>query len=96
MAYFTIRVVLHDGASWDDYHQLARALAARNISDVIVSDDGVGYKMPPAEYQCQGDLTAEQVRQICAVAAQTTGKRHAILVTEAKTRSWSGLDPLSR
>lgn len=96
MARFTVRVVLHDGPTRDDYDQLALALAQRNITDVIFSDDGVGYKMPPAEYQCQGDLTAEQVRQVCAVAAQTTGKRHAILVTEAKTRSWSGLDVIGR
>lgn len=95
MARFTIRVELHD-ADRDDYEQLETALAERGITDIIVSDDGVRYKMPPAEYQCLGDLTAEQVRQMCANAAQTTGKRHAILVTEAKARSWSGLDPVRR
>lgn len=92
MARFTIRVVLHDNASRDDYEKLATALANRNITDVITADNGIRYKMPPAEYQCHGDLTATQVRDICVEAAKTTGKRHAVLVTESNSRSWIGLD----
>lgn len=92
MARFTIRVVLHDNASREEYEQLETALAARNIIDVITADDGTRYKMPPAEYQCQGEITASQVRDLCVAAAKTTGKRHAVLVTESKNRAWTGLD----
>lgn len=91
MAQFTIRVELH-GAEWDDYVQLASALAQRNITDVIANGEGVEYKMPPAEYQCQGDLTAAEVRDICVEAAKTTGKAHAILVTKSAGRAWVGLE----
>lgn len=91
MARFTIRVELHN-ATAKDYTTLATALAAKNITDVITADDGNKYKMPPAEYQCYGELTAVQVRDIAATAAQTTRKKHAILVTEATSRAWIGLD----
>lgn len=91
MAKFTIRVVLHDNATWDDYEQLSSALAAQNITDVITTAEGVKYKMPPAEYQCHGELTAVQVRDICIAAAKTTGKPHAVLVTKSTARAWSGL-----
>ncbi|RYE42634.1 MAG: hypothetical protein EOP24_31945 [Hyphomicrobiales bacterium] len=94
MARFTIRVVLHDNATWADYEQLESALAARNITDVITADDGRRFKMPPAEYQCHGDLTSVQVQQICVEAATTTGKRHAVLVTESNSRAWVGLAPV--
>lgn len=91
MARFTIRVVLHGNATWDDYEQLSSALAEKHITDVITNDDGVKYKMPPAEYQCHGELTAAQVRDICVTAATTTGKPHAVLVTQSAGRAWIGL-----
>lgn len=92
MANFTIRVVLHGNATWDDYEKLASELANRNIIDVITSSEGIKYKMPPAEYQCHGDLTASQVRDICVDAAKTTGKKHAVFVTESNSRAWIGLE----
>ncbi len=96
MAKFTIRVVLHDNATWDDYEQLSSALAARNITDVITTEEGVKYKMPPAEYQCHGTLTAADVRDICIAAATTTGKPHAVLVTQSAARAWIGLKKVDR
>lgn len=90
MAQFTIRVELH-GAEWDDYEQLASALAQKNITDVLTDDQGVKYKMPPAEYQYQGNCTAAELREICVAAAKTTGKAHAILVTKSAGRAWVGL-----
>ena len=92
MAQFTIRVVLHENATWSDYELLASELADRNVTDVITSSDGIKYKMPPAEYQCHGDLTAAQVRDICAEAARMTGKKHAVLVTKSSSRAWTGLE----
>lgn len=90
MAQFTIRVELHK-ASWDDYVQLATELAKKNITDVITAGDGTRYKMPPAEYQCHGELSSEQVHDIVDTCANMTGKAHAILVTQSAGRFWSGL-----
>lgn len=92
MARFTVRVVLHDKATWDDYEILSAALAKQNITDVLISDDGVKYKMPPAEYQCEGDITKADVLIHCKNAAESTGKKYSLLVTESNGRTWAGLD----
>ena len=91
MAHFTIRVVLHDNATWQDYTNLASNMAARGMTDVIVGNDGRHYKMPPAEYTHTGSATIEQVRTAAVEAATKTGKRHAVLVTQG-VRVWNGLE----
>lgn len=92
MADFTIRVVLHDNATWQDYQNLATYLAAIGVVDVIQADDGKRYKMPPAEYTCSGPEDGAVVRQAVQGAANRVGKRTSILVTQAAGRYWSGLD----
>jgi len=47
--------------------------------------------MPWAEYSGAAVLTSMQVLDIAQVAANTTGKKNSILVTEAKSRAWRGL-----
>lgn len=91
MVCFTIRVLLHGNATWFDYAQLSTKLAEHNIIDVITSNDGVKYKLPPAEYQCHSGLSATQARDICVAVAKTIGKSHAVLVTKSKERAWVGL-----
>ncbi len=90
MTMFTIRVELHD-ATWDDYTRLHAQLAARGITDVVVSDQGVKYKMSPAEYNYVGVRTIDDVQQQAEAAARAVGKRHAVFTSEAVTRRWSGL-----
>lgn len=92
MASFTIRMVLHDNATANDYQVLANSLAMRGITDVVVADSGTKWKMPPGEYQFIGDLTIKQVHGLCAESGVITGKRHGILITELGGRFWSGLD----
>lgn len=92
MARFTIRMVLHDYATANDYQVLENALAMRGITDVVAADNGTKWKMPPGEYQFIGDLTIEQVYGLCAESGTITNKRHGILITELGQRYWSGLD----
>lgn len=92
MANFTIRVVLHD-ASWPEYIQLAAALGIHGVVDVISSDNGLRWKLPPGEYHFTGVMTATQVLDMCKAAASLTGKRHAVFVAEAIELAWAGLDP---
>jgi hypothetical protein len=47
--------------------------------------------MPWAEYDGSGSLTSDQVRDIARVAADSTGKRNSVMVSEAVTRAWIGL-----
>ena len=91
MSLFTIRVELHD-ASWSDYNALAKQLAQQGVVDVIRGDDGRTYKLPPAEYNYEGNATAEQVRDAVRRVANVTGRQNAVFVSDAICRSWAGLE----
>jgi hypothetical protein len=92
MAEFTVRMVLHDNATWEDYKTLAANLAAQQILDTITGDSGGVYRLPGGEYQCFGDLTIEEVRTIAANSATPIGKRFAVFVTQSVGRAWQGLE----
>lgn len=94
MAKFTVRVELHD-AQWSDYDQLHAAMELKGFSRQITADDGKTYQMPWAEYTGSAQLSSPQVRDIAKAAADTTGKKSAVFVTEAVTRAWIGLPALS-
>ena len=93
MGRFTVRIELHN-ASWDDYEALYKHLAGYGITDVITSDQGFQYKMPPAEYNYEGDATRNQVLETCKQCAAKVVKSYAILVTEAVARTWHGLQKI--
>ncbi len=93
MASFTIRVELHD-ANWQHYVDMAKDLASKGITDEIAADNGTRYKMPPAEYNYDGNASIESVHNAAVASAQKTGRRHAVLVTEALRRRWVGLEQL--
>jgi hypothetical protein len=90
MARFTIRIELHD-ASWDDYEEMYGYLESQRIIDVITSDDGVKYKMPPAEYHYEGAATRAQVLDMAKASAAKVAKSYTVLVTESAGRTWHGL-----
>jgi hypothetical protein len=90
MANFTVRVELHQ-AQRSDYESLHAAMEQKGFSRVITGDDGRTYILPLAEYNGSGNLTSEQVRDIARTAANTTGKKNAVFVTEAVSRAWTGL-----
>jgi len=90
MAQFTVRVELHD-AQWTDYDTLHAAMERHGFSRLITADDGRTYQLPWAEYNASGNLTSMQVLGIAQNAANTTGRKNSVLVTEAKTRAWSSL-----
>lgn len=90
MAYFTIRVELH-GATSADYTQLHENLARLGVTDIIADDAGTRYKMPPGEYNFQGNATIAQVLAAAQNAASQTNRKSAVFVSEATKRSWEGL-----
>jgi hypothetical protein len=94
MAAFSVRVELHR-ASWDDYVTLATLLAAQGIFDTIRGNNGVLYKLPPAEYNFEGAATGEQVREAVALTASRVVSDYAVVVSQATTRFWIGLQPIS-
>jgi hypothetical protein len=95
MAQFTIRIELHQ-AQWSDYEHLHAALEQRGFSRQIISDEGKLYNLPWAEYNGSGNFTSTQIRDIARDAANSTGKSNAVLVSEAPTRAWVGLEEVRR
>ncbi len=93
MSSYTIRVELHD-ANWQQYVDMARDLATKGITDVIVADNGTSYKLPPAEYNYVGSASADDVLEAAKASAAETGRRYAVFVTEATRRTWIGLEVL--
>jgi hypothetical protein len=91
MAQFTIRVELHD-ANLDEYEILHEAMETNGFSRVIASSEGDLYHLPWAEYDRQGSLTKAQVLKSARAAAEVTGKKYGILVTESSGRTWYGLE----
>jgi hypothetical protein len=85
MAQFTVRVELHD-AQWADYNALHAAMGRQGFSRLIRGDDGGIYQLPWAEYDRDVNLTSAQVLAAAQNAANATGRRYSLLVTEAKNR----------
>ena len=94
MAQFTVRIELHD-AQWPDYDAFHAAMERQGFSRLISGDDGRTYQLPWAEYDGAANLTSMQVLGAAQTAANSTGKKNSVLVTEAKNRAWSGL-PVAR
>lgn len=92
MAQFTVRVVLHDSDDENDYETLWEAMDLEGFERTITGDSGKTYRLPPAEYAFSGDVGPSEVCDRAARAAKTTGLKHGVLVTEAKHRTWVGLD----
>jgi hypothetical protein len=93
MSSFTIRVELHD-ANWQHYVDMAKDLATKGVTDVITADNGTSYKMSPAEYNYEGNVTIDAVLEAVKASAAKTGKRYAVFVSEATRRKWIGLEPI--
>jgi hypothetical protein len=91
MASYTIRIELHN-ASWDEYEAMYEHLEAQGITDIITSNDGARYKMPPAEYSYMGNATRAQVLDMAKASAAKVVHSYAVLVTESAGRTWHGLE----
>jgi hypothetical protein len=93
MAQFTVRVELHD-AQWPDYQQLHAAMEQKGFSRLIKGDNGKTYHLPWAEYDGTANIPSMDVLAIARAAADSTGKKNAVLVTEANNRAWAGLQTI--
>lgn len=90
MANFSVRVELH-GASWDDYEVLHAEMADRGFSREITGSSGRSYQLPTAEYVIQENWDLETVRTLAAQAAEVTGRKFGVFVTQYSLSGWVGL-----
>ena len=92
MTKFTTRVVLKDG-DWDDYEVLYAAMERIGFTKFITGSNGKMYELPPAEYDYEGSIDITAVRDKAQAAADATGLKNSIFVTQSAGRAWIGLDP---
>jgi hypothetical protein len=92
MARFTVRVELHD-AQRDVYEVLHTAMESEGFSRFITDGQGIRYHMPWAEYNRDADITSDAVLESAKRAANRTGKKYEVLVTESAGRTWQNLLP---
>jgi len=64
----------------------------KGFSRQIVSDDGKTYQLPMAEYTGSGNVDSSRVLDIAREAANSTGRKNAVLVSESTSRRWIGLE----
>lgn len=95
MTSFTTRVVLHD-AQWEHYEALHGHMEKRGFQRTVTADSGEAYQLPDAEYDYRGAETKQEVRDKAKAAADQTGKRCAVLVTESAGRCWIGLEKATK
>jgi hypothetical protein len=97
MAMYLTRVELHDADEDKDYKVLHEAMEKRGFVRTIVGDIGkVEYHLPTAEYYRESSLPVETIRDEASTAARTTGRRFGVIVAEAKSLAWVGLDKVEK
>lgn len=92
MAKFIVRVELHTAGA-RDYDVLHEAMQQSGFRRDIMGSNGIQYDLPTAEYYLMGEYTAEAVREAARLAAVSTGKAVAVLVTQGTRLVWTGLQP---
>jgi hypothetical protein len=92
MAWFIVRVELHDHPTGDDYDVLHEAMEVGGFSRTISGKKGGEYRLPTAEYCLAGDFAREQVCNKARRAAIQTGHPYSVLVTESNGSTWYGLE----
>ena len=87
MAIYTTRVELHNHQA-GDYAKLHTAMEKKGFTRTITSGKGKTYHLPTAEYNYHGTETKDEVLELAKEAAGSVRPKYAVLVTEAKGRTW--------
>lgn len=90
MSLYIVRIEL-DSNIYADFEILHNEMSAKGFKKTIVSNNGVAYHLPKAEYTISTLSDRSGVLKITEEAVIKTNKKAEILVTESKGVSWSGL-----
>jgi ribosomal protein L16/L10AE len=93
MAFYLVRVELHNAAWPDDYNVLHKAMHDAGFDHRLRADDGNYYRLPTAEYSIISNNAIENVRQAANQAAAKTGRSAEILFVAFTQWSSTGLTP---
>lgn len=100
MAYFIVRVELHELSSWqkptaEDYDQLHAAMQKNHYYRVIESDKGEWYHLPHATYYAHStSMTKKEILDQVTDIAKTVWGKAGKLVAEG-SMTWKDLIPAS-
>jgi hypothetical protein len=79
-------------AEREDYERLHLGMEQRGYLRKITGEDGVAYQLPAGTYFVTNSSAKLEVALRAAVdAADETGKKSGVMVTEWREVSWSGL-----
>jgi hypothetical protein len=85
-----VRVELHHGSE-AHYVRLHQLMAAHGLLRYIENQSGGKCWLPPAEYTIVTNAAANDVKGMAKVCAAALGLRFAVVVTEANSVIWEGL-----
>ena len=92
MANYIARVELHLAVP-EDYQRLNLSMQQRGYARKITGEDGVIYQLPTGTYFVTETSAVLEVALRAAVeAADQTGKKFAVIVTDWNSARWSGLE----
>jgi len=92
MANYIARVELKVAVP-EDYERLNLSMQQRGYARKITGEDGVIYQLPTGTYFVTDTSAVLEVALHAAVeAADETGKKSAVIVTEWNSARWSGLE----
>ena len=92
MANYIARVELHLAVP-EDYQRLNLSMQQRGYARKITGEDGVIYQLPTGTYFVTETSAVLEVALRAAVeAADQTGKKSAVIVTDCNSARWSGLE----
>lgn len=87
MAQYTICIELHE-AGWGDFLEMYKHLAVQGIKDIISSGEGIKYKPPPAECNCEGGAAREVVLEMAKDSTRKGVRSCFVLVTKTNGYAW--------
>ncbi len=90
MPAYTVRVELH-GAQRGDYDRLHVEMRKQGFATTITGDNGITYRLPPAEYIIEGPVSDADVLARAKAAAAKINPAYAVFVTQAQSWTWHGL-----
>jgi hypothetical protein len=93
MARYITRVELHEAKVPRDTDALQKAMLEEGFVATIKGGSGQLYRLPTGEFYRDEEVTMAEVLQFAKNAAERTGRRFSILVSETPNSTWFHLLP---
>ncbi|WP_435020131.1 hypothetical protein TA3x_001663 [Tundrisphaera sp. TA3] len=92
MATFTVRVELLDKPDPQAFARLHAAMEREGFERTVVeANTRAAFRLPSGEYNFVAEMTTQKVLKRACRAANESGRRFSVLVTESVGRTWLNL-----